>query len=293
MRVASVDGRAVLLNGSGGGLDIAKASGGRFPAEPQALFEHWDPFREWAATHSGDADLAVDEAHFGAPTPAPRQVFAIGLNYASHAEEAAMGRPDAPPVFTKFPTSITGPAATVSLPSANVDWEVELVVAIGRRAYEVAQERAWDHVAGVMVGQDLSERVVQLAGPVPQFSLGKSYPGFAPVGPALVTPDELADPDDVELGCQLDGEVLQRGRTRDMIFSVAELIARLSAVCPLLPGDIMFTGTPSGVGATRNPKRFLTPGSRLTSYADGVGELTNELVAGRTYPATAADHATA
>ncbi|MFC0532344.1 fumarylacetoacetate hydrolase family protein [Phytohabitans kaempferiae] len=286
MRVANVDGRATVVDDAGGGLDVANASDGRFPSDPQRLLECWDEFRDWAAGRSTVADAVVDETRVGPPTPAPRQVFAVALNYAEHADESQMGRPDSPPVFTKFPTSITGPGARVVLPSPNVDWEVELVVAIGRRAYQVAEKDAWDHVAGLMVGQDLSERVVQLAGPVPQFSLGKSYPGFAPLGPALVTADEIDNPDDLELGCELDGEVLQRGRTRDMIFSVPELIARLSVVCPLLPGDIIFTGTPSGVGAARDPKRFLTPGSRLTSSLAGVGELRNELVAGPGYPSS-------
>lgn len=169
----------------------------------------------------------------------------------------------------------------MSLPSASVDWEVELVVAISKRAGSVA----WQHVAGLMIGQDLSERVVQLAGPVPQFALGKSFPGFAPFGPALVTPDEVNNPDDLALSCRLGDEVLQRGRTRDMMFGIAELIARLSANCPLLPGDIIFTGTPSGVGVARDPKRFLPPGSVLTSSIEGLGELVNDFVAGPTYPA--------
>jgi 2-keto-4-pentenoate hydratase/2-oxohepta-3-ene-1,7-dioic acid hydratase in catechol pathway len=131
-----------------------------------------------------------------------------------------------------------------------------------------------------MVGQDLSERTVQLTGPVPQFSLGKSFPGFGPIGPALVTLDDIADPDDLALRCGVDGETLQEGRTRDMIFPVPELIARLSAVCPLLPGDMIFTGTPSGVGMGRKPQRFLRPGSTLVSSIDGIGELRNPLVAG-------------
>ncbi|WP_432989838.1 fumarylacetoacetate hydrolase family protein [Dactylosporangium sp. CA-233914] len=287
MRVANIDGRATLLCKAEGGLDIAGASDGRFPSDPQRLIEDWDAFLEWAAGRDDQADVAIEPERVGPPTPAPKQVFAIGLNYAEHVDESAMGRPDSPPVFTKFPTSITGPCAPVTLPSATVDWEVELVVAIGRRAHHVSEDEAWRHVAGLMVGQDLSERVVQLAGPVPQFSLGKSFPGFAPVGPVLVTPDEFKDRDDLELGCALDGEVLQRGRTRDMIFSVPELIARLSAVCPLLPGDIIFTGTPSGVGNARNPKRFLTPGSTLTSFVDGIGELRNEFVAGARYPTPA------
>jgi 2,4-didehydro-3-deoxy-L-rhamnonate hydrolase len=239
--------------------------------------------RDWAVNVNGAGDMVVDAAHLGAPTPAPRQVFAVGLNYAEHAEESKMARPDTPPVFTKFRTSITGPNATVTLPSNTVDWEVELVVAIGRGGVRIAESDAWTHVAGLMVGQDLSERVVQLAGPAPQFSLGKSYPGFAPLGPALVTADEFNDPEDLELGCALDGEVLQQGHTSQMIFGVAELIARISAVCPLLPGDVIFTGTPSGVGGARIPPRYLPPGSTLTSFVAGVGELRNHFVAAADY----------
>lgn len=284
MRIANVAGRTMLLDASGSGcLDIEKASDGRFPANPQALFKVWDEFRSWGEAHADGADAPVDASELGAPTPMPSQVFAIGLNYAEHIAESKMGRPPSPAVFTKFPTCIAGPRDTVSLPSMNVDWEVELVVAVGRRAYEVDEAAAWDHVAGLMVGQDLSERVVQLIGPVPQFSLGKSYVGFGPVGPSLVTPDAVPDRDDLELGCRLGDEVLQLGRTRDLIFSVAELISRLSAVCPLLPGDIIFTGTPSGVGQAREPKRFLPPGGTLTSHIEGIGELVNGLVAGASY----------
>ena len=135
-----------------------------------------------------------------------------------------------------------------------------------------------------MIGQDLSERVVQLAGPVPQFSLGKSYPGFAPLGPALTTVDELDHPDDLAIGCRLGDEVLQDGRTSDLIFDVRELVSKLSYICPLLPGDIIFTGTPSGVGNAREPKRFLPPGGVLTSSIEGLGELQNHFVPGFGYP---------
>lgn len=280
MRIANLAGRTTVLDSNGGGLDAEKASDGTFPADPQAIYERWDEFRDWAEANVGRADFAVDATAFGAPTPQPRQVFAVGLNYAEHINETGLGRPPSPSVFTKFPSCIAGPNATVTLPSDAVDWEVELVVAIGRRAHSVHESSAWEHVAGLMVGQDLSERVVQMAGPVPQFSLGKSYPGFGPVGPSLVTADDVPDRDDLELGCRLGDEVLQLGRTRDLIFNVAELVARLSAVCPLLPGDIIFTGTPSGVGTAREPKRFLPPGGVLTSHIEGVGELRNRLVAG-------------
>jgi 2,4-diketo-3-deoxy-L-fuconate hydrolase len=286
VRIVNVGQRLVLLDKSGAGLDVEKASDGRFAADPQAIYSQWDEFRDWASGQEGRADLPVKAAELGAPTPAPRQVFAIGLNYADHVSESGMGRPDSPTVFTKFPTSITGPSATVELPSTSVDWEVELVVAIGRLAHRVTEDAAYDHVAGFMVGQDLSERVVQLAGPVPQFSLGKSYPGFAPLGPALTTVDELDHPDDLALGCRLGDEVLQDGRTRDLMFNVPELVARLSQICPLLPGDIIFTGTPSGVGNARDPKRFIPPGAVLTSTIEGLGELRNDFVAGPGYPGT-------
>jgi 2-keto-4-pentenoate hydratase/2-oxohepta-3-ene-1,7-dioic acid hydratase in catechol pathway len=187
-------------------------------------------------------------------------------------------------VFTKFRSCLAGPSATIELPSDKVDWEVELVAVIGRPADRVPEEKAWSCVAGVMVGQDLSERTVQLAGPVPQFSLGKSFPGFGPIGPWLVTPDELADRDDLRLRCSVDGRVLQDGRTRDMIFSVPELVARISAVCLMMPGDLIFTGTPSGVGMGRQPPEFLRPGTTLVSTIDGLGELRNALVAGPAYP---------
>src|SRR5207245_10139923 len=163
------------------------------------------------------------------PVLAPSQVFGIGLNYREHAAESGVDAPDVPPVFTKFRSCLAGPSAAVGLPSDRVDWEVELVAVIGRSAERVREEKAWSCVAGLMVGQDLSERTVQLTGPVPQFSLGKSFPGFGPIGPALVTLDDIADPDDLALRCGVDGETLQEGRTRDMIFPVPELIARLSA----------------------------------------------------------------
>ena len=218
-----------------------------------------------------------------APTPAPRQVFAMALNYAEHVAEARMQRPPTPSVFTKFPASITGPHDTITLPCAPVDWEVELVVAVGRTADRVHEGAAWSHVAGLMVGQDLSERRLQLAGSPPQFSLGKSYRGFAPLGPSLLSADAVRDPDDLALGCDLDGEVMQHGRTSDMLFTIPEQISRLSAVCPLLPGDIIFTGTPSGIGGVRTPPRFLTPGAVLRSWVETVGEMTNGFAAGPNY----------
>ena len=175
-------------------------------------------------------------------------------------------------MFAKFQSSLTGPDSIVTLPSDGVDWEVELVVVIGREAREVPVEKGWDYVAGLTVGQDLSWREVQTRGPAPQFSIGKSYPGFSPIGPVVVTPDEFADKDDLAIGCSLDGEVLQEGRTSDLIFSVPDLVSRLSSSLTLYPGDLIFTGTPKGVGMGRDPKRYLVPGS-LVSTVEGIGDL--------------------
>jgi 2-keto-4-pentenoate hydratase/2-oxohepta-3-ene-1,7-dioic acid hydratase in catechol pathway len=183
------------------------------------------------------------------------------------------------PTFTKFPTSITGPYADVVLPAGDVDWEAEVVVVIGREGRGITTGDAWSHVAGLTVGQDISDRRLQMAGPQPQqFSLAKSYPGFGPLGPVLVTPDEFDDPDDLTVGCALNGEEVQKGRTRDLIFPVPELIARLSAVVTLLPGDLIFTGTPPGVGFGRKPPRFLTNGDELTTYVTGIGEMSTRFV---------------
>jgi 2-keto-4-pentenoate hydratase/2-oxohepta-3-ene-1,7-dioic acid hydratase in catechol pathway len=187
-------------------------------------------------------------------------------------------------VFTKYPTSLAGPRDTVVLPSAVVDWEVELVAVIGSHAQDVAEQDAWRHVAGLTVGQDLSERLIQLAGAMPQFSLGKSFPGFSPTGPVLVTPDEFDDPSDLAIGCAVDGETMQASRTSQMIFSIPRQIAWISAICPLLPGDLLFTGTPSGVGGARDPRRFLAPGEELHSWVGGIGSLRNRMVAGCAYP---------
>ncbi|WP_243075471.1 fumarylacetoacetate hydrolase family protein [Microbacterium sp. SS28] len=281
MRIANLDGRAVLVT-EGGAVDVATASDGRFGPDPQALFEDWAAFADWARTipdASPDAAVAFDPSDLGAPVPRPRQVFAIGLNYAEHAAEAGYPPDSMPVTFTKFPSSIVGPDAVVELPEGNVDWEVELVVVIGRHAHKVDRETAWDHVAGLTIGQDLSERITQMQGSAPQFSLGKSFPGFGPTGPWLVTPDELADRDDLAIACSLSGEEVQSSRTSMMLYDVPELLVRLSAVCPLLPGDIIFSGTPSGIGNRRTPQRFIGPDDVLVSEIEGIGALTTRFAA--------------
>jgi 2-keto-4-pentenoate hydratase/2-oxohepta-3-ene-1,7-dioic acid hydratase in catechol pathway len=278
MRLANHAGRAVIVTGDMVGVDVEQASAGRFGPDAAALYDDWEAFAAWAGTV--DASIAerssLEPGLLGPPSPRPRQVFGIGLNYREHAAETGQEVSRIPATFTKFPTCITGPHAEVTLPSGYVDWEIELVVVVGRAAHDVAEDDAWSHVAGLTVGQDLSERVVQRAAGA-QFSLGKSYPGFGPMGPWLVTVDELADPDDLDLRCTLDGEVVQQARTGDMIVGVPGLVAVLSGVVTLLPGDVIFTGTPSGVGVAREPRRFLAPGEVVESTIEGIGTMRNRM----------------
>jgi 2-keto-4-pentenoate hydratase/2-oxohepta-3-ene-1,7-dioic acid hydratase in catechol pathway len=281
MRIARVGGRATLVLGDAL-IDIEHASDGRFGPDLTELYDHWSELGEWAATRTVEEAFTTSRS-LQIPVELPRQVFAIGANYADHVAEAGASLPEVPLVFTKFPTCLVGPDTPVRLPTRRVDWEVELVVVMGRETSRVSTADAWSHVAGVTVGQDLSERPLQLAGPAAQFSLGKSFPGFGPVGPYLVTPEEFADPDDIPIKCSVNGETMQSGRTGDMVFSVPELIAYLSAICTLLPGDVIFTGTPAGVGVFRTPRTYLQPGDVLESTVEGVGTLVTPMVEGPAY----------
>lgn len=268
MRFATLDGRFVLIR-DGRALDPA----GAVPSDPLRALEQWDEVRAFAAGADWTASFPVQVSELGAPVPHPRQVFAIALNYRPHAAEAGWMAPESPLVFTKFPSCVAGPVATVELPEGKVDWEIEVVAVIGPGGRHIGRDRAWDAVAGITCGQDLSERVSQLAGAPPQFSLGKSFPGFGPTGPVAVTTDELENRDDIAFESFLDGQRLQHGRTSEMIFPIDDLVARLSAVCPLLPGDLIFTGTPAGVGNRMQPPRYLRPGETLVSRVEGVGEI--------------------
>jgi 2-keto-4-pentenoate hydratase/2-oxohepta-3-ene-1,7-dioic acid hydratase in catechol pathway len=278
VRFANVDNRLVMVAGDRV-VDVATASQQRFGPDPLAALEKWPELLDWAGSAPGGDGRPAQPDRFSAPVPRPRQVFALALNYPMHAAEARLEAPADPLVFTKFPSCLTGPDTTVTLPSDRVDWEVELVVVIGPGGHRIPAERAWAHVAGLTIGQDLSERSVQLAGPRPQFSLGKSFPGFGPTGPVLVTRDELADPGDLEITCTLNGTVVQQARTSDMIFPVPETIAWISAICPLSPGDLIFTGTPAGVGHGRDPRRYLRPGDELVSSIEGIGEIRTRFAA--------------
>jgi len=280
MRIANLSGRLCLIV-DGGAIDVHAASGGLFDADPAAVYPRWAEFTAWAASAALPEPVAFATDALGSPSPAPRQAFGVGLNYDDHAAESGFARPGtAPPVFTKFPSCITGAYGQIELPAAgHTDWEIELVAVIGLTAHRVRAADAWQHVAGLAAGQDISERITQMASSPPQFSMGKSFPGFGPIGPWLVSVDEFEHPDDLELSCSVNGEQMQKSRTSNLIFGVPELIEQLSAVTPLLPGDVIFTGTPAGVGMARTPPRWLAPGDILTSYIEGIGEMRHTFAA--------------
>ncbi|MCO5317725.1 MAG: fumarylacetoacetate hydrolase family protein [Microthrixaceae bacterium] len=275
MRFANQAGRGVIVLDDGV-ADLEAVSGGRLGPDPMAALQNWDEVVQLAASVDR-ATGPLDEGSLGCPVPRPRQVFAIGLNYAAHAAETGKAVPEVPATFTKFPASLAGPHDEIEVVGETVDWEVELVAVVGRRADRVAASEGWGHIAGLTIGQDVTDRTLQVAAGA-QFSLGKSRRGFGPMGPWVVSTDEFDDPDDLALGCSVDGETVQDSRTSDMVFSVPQLVAELSAVVPLLPGDVIFTGTPAGVGVGRTPPRFLAPGNVLETWIEGIGEMRNPCV---------------
>lgn len=279
MRIANHKGRLVLLDGVRRAVDVEAASGGAFSADPQAVYSRWAEFRSWAATASTADAVDIDEEDLEALAPRPPQVFAVGLNYHDHADESGFEIPTEPLVFTKYASSFTGPRGEIALSPGKVDWEVELVAVIGTGGRDIPEADGWDHVAGLTLGQDISDRVTQFAAPPAQFGLGKSYPGFGPIGPGLVTVDEFADPDDLELGCLVNGESVQKARTSSMIFPIPVIVAKLSQIVTLLPGDVIFTGTPAGVGVGMKPPRFLQAGDELVTWCTGIGEMRHRFVA--------------
>jgi len=244
--LVNLGGRAGLRRGDRM-IDVASASKGRLSTDPMEVLRHWGDFRSWAAGLPSDVDSApVDESKLGPPVPSPQKIFGVGLNYTDHAEEAGLELPKEPLIFTKFPNCLVGPRADVHLTSDRVDYEVELVVVLGKGGRSITEGSALSHVAGYCVGQDISDRRMQFAGKPPQFSMGKSADTFGPIGPGVVPLDELSDPNDLGISCEVSGERRQDARTNLMVFPVPELVAWLSRHCTLVPGDLIFTGTPAG-----------------------------------------------
>jgi 2-keto-4-pentenoate hydratase/2-oxohepta-3-ene-1,7-dioic acid hydratase in catechol pathway len=277
-RFVNVAGRSALVDDRDRWFDLGRLTDGRVSHDPMAALADGAGLRAAAAqlaTATPDGDLAT--ASLLAPVPHPRNCFAVGLNYRSHAAESGMELPAQPLVFTKFPSCIVGPDAVVELRSAAADWEVELVVVIGTGGRDIAAADAWSHVVGVTIGQDISDRALQFAAKPPHFDLGKSRDGYGPIGPVLVSVDSFTNPDDLALTCDVNGVRRQDDRTSNLIFTVPVLIEYLSGIMTLAPGDIIFTGTPAGVGVSTGT--FLQPGDVIVSTIEGIGTLTNSCVA--------------
>ena len=225
---------------------------------------------------------AVGEAmdvRLGSPVVRPSKIICIGKNYAEHAQEGGFDPPESPVVFSKAPNSLNGPHDPIFMPrsSRQVDWEVELAVIIGKRAKRVAAEKAFNYIAGFSVMNDVSGRDAQFGDG--QWFRGKSFDSFAPLGPALVTLDEMGGVDNLNLTTTVNTVVMQEGNTRDLIFSIPFLMAYISQDITLLPGDIISTGTPSGVGIFRDPPIVLKPGDIVECRVDGIGAIVNAVAA--------------
>ena len=282
MRVAIVGGRTTLIVGDRA-VDAGRFGDNPALSDPASMFDAWQQLRELGArlTKDGVEEApALDPAILERPVPVPLQAFGIGLNYADHVGESGLDLPDKPLVFPKFSSSIVGPNEPVGTRSRSLDWEAELVVVIGTDCFEVPTADALSVVAGYTVGQDLSDRVVQFEnGANPQFGLGKSAPGFGPIGPWVVSVDELGSADHLDIRCEIDGVEKQSSNTEHLIFDVPTLIAYLSSRVALHAGDLIFTGTPAGIGWSRDPRETLRPGSRIDTTITGIGTLTTRITA--------------
>jgi len=272
-RLANIIGRAALVEGKSY-YDIATISEQTVGPDPMDVIADLDAVRDLASRLDGfEATGLLSSVELGPPVPRPRNSFAVGLNYQSHIDEADADAPEVPLVFTKFPSCIVGPTADIELRCENGDYEAELVVVIGRAGRDISAEEAWDHVAGVTVGQDISDRALQFAAKPPHFDLGKSRDTYGPIGPVLVSPDLLPDRNSMAITCDINGERRQAGSTANLIFDVPTLIAYISSIITLEPGDLIFTGTPEGVGAMQG--KFLAVGDVITTTIDGIGTLSN------------------
>ena len=280
MRIANLAGRATIVTDNGL-IDLATSSLGAFSASIDKCLGQLDTIRAWlasaspAVTESTTPRELVGDGRLGPVVMRPQQIFAVALNYRHHAEEMHLVLPRAPMIFTKFVSSLCGPNDEVPLPSMTTDFEAELVVVIAKTTRDIAVDDALTSVAGYCVGQDYSERTIQMQGTPAQFSLGKSFRNFTPIGPWLTTTDEIADPNDLGIRCAINGTEFQNSNTADMVFSVAEIVSYLSRVVELRPGDVIFTGSPHGVGQGMTPPVFLRPGDQIVTSIDHLGRIEN------------------
>lgn len=283
MRLVSYEGRrgvrtAVLRDGQP--IDLQDHAA-HLPTDMPSLIQIWDRVQDTVQAVQETGRVLQEEYRLVAPIPNPRKVICVGLNYADHARETGATPPPEPVIFSKFVTAITGPEAPILLPreSQGVDYEAELVVVVGRPGRRIAEAEALGSVFGYMCGNDVSARDWQMKKPGGQWLLGKSFDTFAPVGPHLVTADEVPDPHNLSVRLLLNGQVMQQSNTNQFIFSIPRVLAYVSQVCTLEVGDLLFTGTPGGVGFARKPPVFLRPGDVVEVQVESVGQLRNPVVA--------------
>ena len=284
MRIANINGRASLAVAEGF-IDIHDASKGVLPTSVREALGRLDEVRDLANTFADLAPTAeqLDELQrderLGVVVDQPRQVFAVGLNYRTHAHEMGLANPSQPMIFTKFQSALAGQHAHIPRVSDTTDWEAEMVIVIGHGGRNISEADVSAAVAGFCVGQDISDRSLQMAGNPAQFSLGKSWQNFGPVGPWITTTDEIESADDLAISCAVSGVTYQDSSTSDMVFSVPEVVSYLSRHVELFPGDLIFTGSPHGVGQGMKPPRFLAVGDTLETTIDGLGTLFCDVVA--------------
>lgn len=266
----SIDGQTIGLRGAGFDTMLSLISGGT-----DAL----DRVLRWSERPPGSEQIDLAHTRLAAPIPRPPKIICIGLNYRDHAEESKMAIPEVPTVFAKFPTAVIGPGQPIILPKASTrpDYEAEFAVVIGRGGRHIPESKWRDHVFGYTMMNDVSARDFQMA--TSQWMMGKTFDTFAPIGPCIVTADEIEDPHNLDISMVLSGDVMQHSNTKNLIFGVPKLIAYLSSIFTLEPGDIIATGTPAGVGFARTPPRYLKPGDECRVRVQGVGELVNPVVA--------------
>jgi 2-keto-4-pentenoate hydratase/2-oxohepta-3-ene-1,7-dioic acid hydratase in catechol pathway len=265
-----VQGNVLSLEGAGFSDLISVLAGG---AEALAKIENW------IYQPPPEALLPWGSVTLLAPIPRPPKFICVGLNYRDHAIESGLPIPEIPVIFSKFSNTVIGPGAPIVLPknSTKPDYEAELAFVIGKPGRHIPADKWLEHVAGYTIVNDVSARDFQLA--TSQWLMGKTFDTFAPMGPYLVTADEIIDPHSLAIGTTINGEVLQDSNTRELIFRIPEIVARLSSVFTLETGDIVSTGTPPGVGMARKPPRWLRPGDDVIVRVEGLGELRNPVVA--------------
>lgn len=281
LNLASVQGRAQFVVGAANDfrvVDVEHSSNGSLPSDVMACYSVWQSLREHATSLAPTDGNACSLEQLDCPVPRPRQLFAVGLNYMKHAEEMGSKIPVAPLTFAKFQSSINTPAGDVHLASDTCDYESELIIVISTGGRDISRENAWRHIAGVTAGQDLSDRTLQYIGVPPQFSLGKSRAGFSPIGPWVADMHDNTNRDNLRLTCSVNGQMRQDTTTNDMIFDISQIVAYLSGICQLFPGDAIFTGTTSGVGHGHKPPLYLRSGDLIETTLEDVGIIRNRCV---------------